>query len=396
MSWVRFLAQTPTCRQVVDALQQSRQSDTVRSSLNLWIWLGVSAAVTLVQLGQFIPQHIELYRRKSVVGLSAWTLFFGSLYTYMTMIDYLVQSRGQWLHSCTQGWSVCFLELQPFVQVVGSWLLVGLLWFWYLRYEKLDEARELQRSRAGIVFVESSSKPFWISSSRKDSPETTSIRNASTALSPRPDSRGANDLEADTPDPHWWHAVPSEHYRHAHYRHHRYYFDDSAYATAFFRIFCAVAVLVGAPAALLLAPGEIAPTWLQSFFADGCGYLATLLCTVMWIPQIITTYTYGHRGSLSKMWVLFTFISDVVFSAYLDALHVPFSVWANNVPDGFCALFLFVLIHIEERRERENAIVYTSPTTAPTARSEASAVAVTPVDNYGTIHCLASSENQVQ
>ncbi|KAF6002631.1 hypothetical protein F1559_000708 [Cyanidiococcus yangmingshanensis] len=246
MSWVRFLAQTPTCRQVIDALQQSRQSDTLRSSLNLWIWLGVSAAVTLVQLGQFIPQHVELYRRKSVVGLSAWTLFFGSLYTYMTMIDYLVQSRGQWLHSCTQGWSVCFLELQPFVQVVGSWLLVGLLWFWYLRYEKLDEARELQRSRAGIIFVESSSKPLWTSSRRKRSPETTSTRNASAALSPRPDSRGANDLEADSPDPHWWHAVPSEHYRHAHYRHHRYYFDDSAYATAFFRIFCAVAVLVGA------------------------------------------------------------------------------------------------------------------------------------------------------
>jgi hypothetical protein len=37
--------------------------------------------VTLVQLGQFIPQHIELYQRKSVVGLSAWTIFFGSLYT---------------------------------------------------------------------------------------------------------------------------------------------------------------------------------------------------------------------------------------------------------------------------------------------------------------------------
>jgi uncharacterized protein with PQ loop repeat len=277
------------------------------------------------------------------------------------------------------------LESQPFVQVVGSWLLVSLLWFWYLRYEKLDEARELQRTRAGIVFVESSNKPLWTSSKRRATDERVSRGPAATALPLSSDDGCANEVDAESPDPQWWHAVPSEHYRHAHYRHHRYYFDDSAYAAVFFRIFCATVVVVGVPTAAWLMRDDLASTGLENSFADICGYLATLLCTVMWIPQIITTYTYGHRGSLSKMWVLFTFISDVVYSAYLSALHVPFSVWANNVPDGFCALFLFVLIRIEERRERENATCYTSPTTTGTARSETAAIAIASGNNYGSM-----------
>jgi uncharacterized protein with PQ loop repeat len=367
----RIMANAPTWAVVLGTMRTDELSGAAWSAVRPWVSSAASALVTLVQLGQFIPQHIELYQRKSVVGLSAWTIFFGSLYTYLTMIDYLVQSRGVWLRACTRSWLVCFTEIQPFVQVVGSWLLVSLLWFWYLRYEKLDEARELQRIRAGIVFSDSPADAHW------KSPRTETV---SKLTSPRPgpstpllstDENSASDPEADaTPDPQWWHAVPREHRRHAHYRHHRYYFDDSAHAALFFKIFLLVVVLVAVPAAGLIGGYDTGSGWLTVLFADVCGYLATLLCTVMWIPQIITTYTYGHRGSLSTLWVLFTFISDVVYSLYLAALGVPFSVWANNVPDGLCAVFLFFLIRVEERRERENTSKLHAPAGASVEPNE--------------------------
>lgn len=89
--------------------------------------------ITLLQLGQFVPQHLEMATDKSVVGVSPWLLFFGSLYSHLAALD-IAMTSGVDALTCRAGTWRCFIESQPLLQMVGSALLCATMWYWFLKY----------------------------------------------------------------------------------------------------------------------------------------------------------------------------------------------------------------------------------------------------------------------
>lgn len=100
-----------------------------------------SLLITVTQLGQFIPQHVEMAVDKSVKGVSPWLLFFGGLYTHLAALDIMISSSN--LFSCNKGYYRCFIDSQPIIQMIGSALFTSTMWYWYLKYESSDENEEL-------------------------------------------------------------------------------------------------------------------------------------------------------------------------------------------------------------------------------------------------------------
>lgn len=97
-----------------------------------WSSDSFSLLITVAQLGQIVPQHVELASERTVVGVSPWLLFFGALYTHLAAIDIMISSNE--LFYCTEGGWRCFIEQQPLWQMIGSAVLSATLWYWYLLF----------------------------------------------------------------------------------------------------------------------------------------------------------------------------------------------------------------------------------------------------------------------
>jgi uncharacterized protein with PQ loop repeat len=246
-----------------------------------WACDTVGLTISLLQVGQFVPQHLEMRADKSTAGLSPWLIFFGSLYTYLAFLDIALTDSYSYF-TCGAGAYRCFVAAQPFYQMLLSAALSSGLWYWYLLYHR----------------------------------------------APSPSDDETN--------------ITSSPVTHALY--------DAIPAEAFFYLNIALVVLVTARAAVLVRAGDAA---VVMSFAHGCGNVAALLNAVMWLPQIVVTAAFGHRGALSVLWVLASIVMDVLYSVYLAAMGLDFSVWANNIPDGIQTSILFGIILYYERRDKQ-------------------------------------------
>mmetsp|Transcript_6461 Transcript_6461/g.11512 ORF Transcript_6461/g.11512 Transcript_6461/m.11512 type:complete len:314 (+) Transcript_6461:7883-8824(+) len=244
----------------------------------------VGLVMTVLQLGQVLPQHYEMWAEKSTVGVSAFLLLFGSLYTYLAALDVVL--TGSSFLQCNDGFYRCVIDIQPWFQMVFSAVFTITLWYWYLKYHKAPHD-EIDLTQSQVVRLEGT----WV----YDGGESHS----------------------------GW----------------RFFWS--------FLIISAVFTIVGA--FIYLTFGE--NSQLNQNFSHLCGLLSAVLNGVMWLPQIYTTYKFQRKGALSKEWVLFSVIMDVVYSVYLAAMGLDFSVWANNIPDGVQTMVLFVMILVFERRE---------------------------------------------
>lgn len=235
--------------------------------------------ITLLQLGQFIPQHVEMWADKSAVGVSPWLLFFGSLYTHLAALD-ISMTSGVDAFTCQAGAWRCFMDAQPLIQMIGSSLLSTGMWVWYLRYAHSSPA---SMDPAELALREN---VFYALFSARD----------------------------------------------------------------FFLAFASLAVVTTAWACAIV--GKFGPAGdVTRSFAYGCGFLSAGLNSVMWLPQICVTWAYGHKGAVSVGWVVASIVMDVVYSLYLAALGVDFSVWANNVGDFVQTGVLLTLILYFEYRD---------------------------------------------
>jgi hypothetical protein len=235
--------------------------------------------ITVLQVGQVIPQHLEMYADKSTAGVSPWLLCFGSLYSYLAFVD--VALSGESDFACGAGPYRCFMSAQPFIQMLLSAVLTFALWFWFLRY-----------------FVESEIDPG--------------------------DELGGSSYASLG---HTCYNLVSP----------RVFFRLTILFASFVTLLACVVNFVGSPETVLA-------------FAHGCGQLSAVLNGVMWIPQIILTAVYGHRGALSIQWVIACIVMDVVYSIYLAEMGLDISVWLNNIPDGVqTSVLLAILIYYERR-----------------------------------------------
>lgn len=239
--------------------------------------------ITVLQVGQYVPQHIEMAQDRSTAGLSPWLIFFGSLYTYIAFLDLALTDTAPMV-VCSSGVYRCFIDAQPFIQMFLSALLSSGLWYWFILFYKAPEA--------GI----------------------------------------ANDEG----------HITSNHIAH--------FFYDSLPPRIFFQLNVAAIVSVTTGALVVAQQGSKERI---ATYAHVCGHTAALLNAVMWLPQIITTLAYGHKGALSFYWVVASVVMDIVYSIYLAALGFDMSVWINNVPDAIQTSILFGLIVFYERRDRE-------------------------------------------
>ena len=122
----------------------------------------IGLVITVLQLGQLIPQHLECAEQKSVVGLSPWLLLFGGLYTYLAALDIMISSSELWV--CTAGSYRCFIDAQPLIQMIGSAVLSIALWYWYLKYahaEGDEDIDEEERALASNFFYASTFGPLF-------------------------------------------------------------------------------------------------------------------------------------------------------------------------------------------------------------------------------------------
>lgn len=244
----------------------------------------VGLLITILQLGQFIPQHYEMAVDRSVVGVSPWLLFFSSLYTFLAALDIMILGAGA-TFTCGDGAYRCFIEGQPLLQMCGSAALSISMWYWYLKYhrESSDITDSEERRLLGSFFY------------------------------------------------------------------------GSFTARAFYNAFLVIAGFFSFLAlALACSFGWDSPAAVS--FAHWCGWLAAILNAVMWAPQIIVTYTFGHKGALSMGWVLASVIMDVAYSVYLATMGMHWSVWVNNVPDGVQTAILLVLLLWFEYRDRKRGV----------------------------------------
>lgn len=238
--------------------------------------------ITVLQLAQFVPQHVHMARHRSAAGLSPWLLLFSSLYTYLAAVDLLLLHPLPRAGVCAARPFRCFIDVQPHLQMVGSALLSAAMWYWYLRFLPAPSA-------------------------------------STTATATATASDTASDTATPTAD-----ATPP-----------RGKLAPHSGPLAIFALFVALAL---AAAALPLPVAQLsagrAPGAAVAAYARGCGVLSAALNALMWLPQLALTLARGERGALSLGWVLASCAMDVAYSAYLAARGVDWSVWANNVPDG--------------------------------------------------------------
>jgi uncharacterized protein with PQ loop repeat len=237
--------------------------------------------ITVLQVGQFVPQHLEMAADQSTAGLSPWLLFFGSIYTYLAFLD-IALTDGAAVLQCGDGAYRCFISAQPFIQMLLSAAFSSALWYWFLRFYKPVAATddEAHISSSGVAHA-------------------------------------------------FYDLVPP-----------RYFFHLN----------------VGLVAAVSLAAAAIV-RWSDSArivsFAHGCGNAAALLNAVMWLPQIVVTAAYGHKGALSVHWVIASITMDIVYSVYLVVLGFDRSVWLNNVPDAIQTSLLLGIVLFVQRRDAD-------------------------------------------
>lgn len=251
-----------------------------------------------------MPQYTE----KSTVGISAWLLFFGGLYTWLAALD-IVLTGGPSAFTCGSSPYRCFVASQPLLQMVGSALLSLGMWYWYLLY---------QPPRSGSVMdvtdddVEGDTYGYGAAGSRGDG---------------FVDGNGGAALAMNETSPNW---------------------SDFDGALCFRVLLLLMSLSVGAAAAIvhLGTPADV------EAFAHGCGYVAGVLNAVMWLPQIVSTWGYKHKGALSLYWVLASVVCDVVYTTYLIFMGLDISVWINNVPDGLQTALLFCLVSYFSWRDR--------------------------------------------
>ncbi|CAN8071679.1 unnamed protein product [Agarophyton chilense] len=102
--------------------------------LTMTLYDVASLAITVLQLGQFLPQHYEMAHKKSAVGVSPWLLFFNSLYTYLVALELLLLDNL----ACKVSPYRCFMNSQPLIQMIGSAFLCASMWYWFLKYHNVD------------------------------------------------------------------------------------------------------------------------------------------------------------------------------------------------------------------------------------------------------------------
>lgn len=244
------------------------------------IWCDtVGLIITVLQVGQFIPQHVEMVVDQSTAGLSPWLLFFGSLYTYLAFLDIALTDTAS-VFTCGANAYRCFINAQPYIQMLLSAALSSGLWYWYLRYHKApvsdDEAHLSSGGLAHALYD---------------------------ALSPH----------------------------------------------AFFQLNVLLTAVITATAFSVMYFGDEKHT---AAFAHGCGDVSALLNAVMWLPQIVVTASFGHKGALSIYWVAASIIMDVAYSVYLAFMGLDISVWLNNVPDGIQTSILLGIILYYNQQDR--------------------------------------------
>lgn len=329
----------------------------------------VSLFMTVLQLGQFVPQHFEMAVDRSVVGVSPWLLFFNTLYNFLAAVDLLLTSPltlASTLHKSAFSLYRIVIAAQPHIQMIGSFVLSFAMWYWYLRYANSnahsadhdcdDEAPVEQLSTstasatAAVVTVSDVSLDF---KSQSHTPSSSDL--AEQALN---NDRTENEQQHD-------HTVIS-----------MAPIDPPATATSIsasltssssppapslrskwvpttplhvFYLQNAIIMTVLVAAALPLAS-------LRALFAYSCGMVSTAVNALMWVPQLTMTLGYGHRGALSLQWVMASFVMDVTYSLYLWALGVHWSVWANNIPDALFTAILSVVLVRYDMRDRAHGL----------------------------------------
>lgn len=100
-----------------------------------WACNLITLLMTVLQIGQIVPQHIEMYLERSVKGVSVWLIFIGGLYTHLATLDIMISSNELFFCAGKTNWH-CFLDSQPLIQMIGSSLFSGTLWYWYLKFSK--------------------------------------------------------------------------------------------------------------------------------------------------------------------------------------------------------------------------------------------------------------------
>lgn len=236
--------------------------------------------ITILQLGQFVPQHYEMAVDRSVVGVSPWLLFFSSLYTYLAALDIIILDLPDAL-VCSDSAYRCFILAQPLIQMIGSAILSITMWYWFLKYATPQDP------------LHSSSRGFL---------------------------QGI------------WHGDVGP----------RAYYD--------------LFVAISAVFTLIAAGMSIIDRQMVEDFAYTCGTLSALLNGLMWLPQILVTYSFGHKGALSLGWVFASVVMDIAYSVYMAQMGMHWSVWANNIPDGVETGLLCILIIYFEYRDRRRGL----------------------------------------
>mmetsp|Transcript_7313 Transcript_7313/g.15634 ORF Transcript_7313/g.15634 Transcript_7313/m.15634 type:complete len:341 (-) Transcript_7313:945-1967(-) len=292
--WLRYVRSLHSTRRLLHNLR--RDADVAGGDACGTLLCDITGiTITILQLGQVIPQHYEMWADQSTVGVSAFLLLFGSLYTYLAFLDTIITDTI--FLQCHDGAYRCFLTLQPFIQMAGSALLTIGLWYWYLKFHRAPAAEA------------------------EDFPDA--------------DQELADD--AARLEGNWLYDG----------------FGETHSGWRFFWVFVALSVVsTGILVVSVVAFGATAGVSQQ--IAESYGLLSAALNAVMWLPQIYTTYTFGHRGALSKEWVFFSVVMDVVYSVYLALMGLHFSVWANNIPDGVQTAVLLAMIIVYDRRDAEH------------------------------------------
>lgn len=264
---------------------------------------GVLHVLLLTYAPVFSPQ----YREKSTVGVSAWLLFFGGLYTWLAALD-IVLTGGSNAFTCGSSPYRCFVASQPLLQMVGSALLSLGMWYWYLLY---------QPPRGGSA----------VDAAADDVEGNTYGYGATGGSGGAVVNGGGAPLSVDAASPDW---------------------SDFDGTSCFRVLLLLMGLSVGAAIAVvrLGTPADVAT------FAHGCGYVAGVVNAVMWLPQIASTWGYKHKGALSLYWVLASVLCDVIYTTYLIFMGLDISVWINNVPDGVQTAVLFGLITYFSWRDR--------------------------------------------
>lgn len=288
--------------------------------------------MTFLQLAQFVPQHIEMAVDRCVTGVSPWLLFFNTLYTFLAAIDLLLTSP---FHFSFKPFSIyqSVIDAQPHVQMIGSFLLSFGMWFWFLRFYKPPQPKHLSDTETTYSAIQD---PHTTSSSFSHSYSPLGVNEATSLFENEQRALDVHNRQSELAEPsgELCNALaPSLHMKE----------EVTESKVEPVHVFYGMMLIM-----VCVVIVSVCLRWTSSesiaLFAYTCGVLSVVLNTMMWIPQVRLTLTYGHRGALSLQWVVASFVMDVIYSTYLAAMHIHWSVWANNVPDAIFTATLAILM----------------------------------------------------